>query len=71
MLIGVNPMVDVGISVSTSRPDVIDLIVTREQMHQNEITYLASEPVRQASRSKRARDASHTFFFLLHNKVWL
>lgn len=37
MLIGVNPMIDVGISVSTSRPDVIDLIVTREQMHQNEI----------------------------------
>jgi hypothetical protein len=35
------------------------------------ITYLASEPVRQASRSKRARNASSTFIFLLHNKVWL
>jgi hypothetical protein len=35
------------------------------------LTYLASERVTQASGSKRARDASYTFFFLLHNNIWL
>lgn len=33
---GVYPMVGVGNSVSIPRPGVIDLIVTREQMQQNE-----------------------------------
>jgi hypothetical protein len=32
---------------------------------------LASERVTQASGSKRARDASYTFFFLLHSNIWL
>ena len=48
-----------------------DLTVALLRLPDRSVTYLASEPVRQASRSKRARDASHTFFFLLHNKVWL
>jgi hypothetical protein len=40
-------------------------------LFQRIITYLASEPVRQASRSKRARNASLTLFFLLYNNIWL
>ena len=43
----------------------------RGQVDRADLTCRISEPVGQASRSKRARDASFILFFLLYNNVWL
>ena len=54
--------------LSEMESEMEDRIVKMEN-RKDKITYLASGRIRQASGSKRARDASYTFTFLLYNNV--